>query len=193
MDFSGMRYDISKIPADKAVVDAYPALAEYPEFKDRKKDQLVRIALYATDEKSPFVQNERDDYERRITKIFEYLKIKDRVLMQDIVNCIHRDFENMVSRYFIMADNLSYQVWSDKFRMFHYIGLALRQPPDFENMTADMNKRATLSRQRDDIFKELVGLEEQIFTDTFTRRTLKEQVAKMLQLPEKYAQEKSAI
>lgn len=190
MLFDKLRYRIDLVPADQLVIERFPELAEHKEFSDPAQDLILRAAIFATDEGSPFVQGHRDDYEKKIKKIFEHLKISDETLCSDIVNGIERTFEAMVNRYFIMCDNLAYVMWSDKFRNFHFIGLALREPPNMANLSADMAKRAALGKQQQDIYRELIELEEKIFPDTFTRRVVKEQVAKIMQIPEKMAREK---
>jgi hypothetical protein len=188
-----LKYDISKVPDNKKVIDIFPELSEYKEFSNKKEDLLLRIAILATDEGSDFVRLYRDDYERKIVKIFEYLKIDNEPLLENIVKGVEYVFNNMVNRYFIMCDNLAYVMWSDKLKNFHYIGTALRGRPDMNNLSVDMSKRATLGKQQQEIYKELIELEAQIFPDDFTRRVVKEQVAKILQLPEKFANEKAVI
>lgn len=191
MIFDKLRYRIDLVPADELVISHFPELSEHKEFSNPEQDKLLRLAIFATDEGSPFVQTQRDDYEKKIKKTFEYLKITDDTLFGDVINGIHPVFVAMVNRYFIMCDNLAYVMWSDKLRNFHFIGLALREPPKMDNLSADMAKRAALGKQQQDIYRELIELEEKIFPDTFTRRLIKEQVAKILQFPEKFAREKA--
>src|ERR1700761_849878 len=114
-DFSKMVFQIQDIPADKSVVSVYPRLKEYPEFEDEENDKTLRICFYATDPESPFLKTERDDYEKRLTKIFDFLKIKDPKFLSEIVAGANPIYEAMVNRFFMtFCDNLAYLMWSDK-------------------------------------------------------------------------------
>lgn len=193
MDFSTLKYDITQIPKGKKVIEYFVELAEFKEFKDKSKDLLLRIAILATDEGSPFIKAERDSYEKRITAIIEYLEVKDKKLIERIVDGIDRDYNSIVNRYFIICDNLTYVMWQNKLMNFHYIGIALRKAPDMNNLVTEMSKRATLEKQQKEIYDDLIEYESQIFPDAPTRRILRKQVAKILQMPEQFADDKQVI
>lgn len=193
MDSSKMRFDLSKIPQGKTVIGYFTELAQYEEFKDKKKDTLARIAIWSTDENSPFVKAERDDYERLIQNICDHLNFKDQKLIKEITENTNPDFNAMVNRVIIHCDNLVYVMWRDKFMMFHYIGMVLRSPVDMKNMERDMDKRAGLEKKREEIHKSLVEYEAQVFPNTFARKIVRKETAKLLQMAEKYAQDKTVV
>jgi len=193
IDTNSMRYQIDDIPAKKTVIDKYPELAEYSEFKDPKNDNLLRVAIFATDEKSPFVKLEREDYEKRLIKIFQHLGIVDDGLLINLSLGKNMIYENMVNRYFMLCDNLAYVMWSNKLRMFHYISISLRQAPDMNNIVSDMTNRAKLDTQLKNIYNDLVEYEAQIFTDIPTRNKIRKQLAKLLQPAEQYAVAKQIV
>lgn len=193
MDFKGLKFDISIIPKNELVIDKYPELCEYTEFNDPKNDQLLRIAFLATDEGSPFIKKYRDDYENRIRAIFDYLNIKNNGLLDEILINQNYNYNAIVNRFFILSDNLAYVMWSNMLFNFHMIGIALRNPPDMDNMTAEMANRAKLQAQQKDIHADLVKYESEIFTDKVTRKIARKEIAKILQLPERFAQEKSRV
>lgn len=192
-DSSKMRYDLNKVPPNKTVVGHFPELAQYSEFSDKKQDLILRMAIWSTDENSPFVIEERDDYERLITNIGNYVQVKDKSVLESIIKGLNQTFNQMVNRYFILCDNLAYVMWKDKFMMFHYIGMALRAPIDMKNLERDMAKRTDLEAKREGIHQSLVYYESQVFPNTFTRKTIRKEVAKILQLAEKYAEDKTVI
>ena len=192
-DFSKLRYRIDQVPDKTFLVDSFPELLEHKEFSDVKFDKILRIAILATDEGSPFVKLEREDYDKRLIKIFEHLKIKDQKLLEKISAGEHSHYESMVNRYFMFCDNLAYVMWSNKLRMFHYIGIALRQPMDKDNMVADMEKRAKLDAQLQTVYTGLLDYESQVFTDIPTRKKLRKQVAKLLQPAEQYSVAKQVV
>ena len=177
MDFTKMRFRIDELPEDKDVIDVFPELAEYDEFTE--DDTLLRIALYATDEGSPFLKVEREDYERRLVKIFDYMKLKDPALLQKLNSGTNQVYEAMVNRYFMFCDNLAYVMWSNKLRMFHNVGMALRQPLDTMDMVKDMQNRSTLDKHSQLIYTDLLDYESQVFSDIPTRKKLRKQVAKL--------------
>lgn len=193
MDFSKLPHRIDLVPENELVIDHFPQLSEHNEFSQPENDILLRICIFSTAQNSPFVLNEREDYEKRIIKIFEYLKVTDKLLLKGIIKGDNTQFEPMVTRYFMICDNLAYVMWSNKLRMFHYIGIALRQPIDIDNMVSDMEKRAKLDAQLQTIYSGLVDYEAQIFPDVPTRTKLRQSVAKLLQPAEMYSQPKSVI
>jgi len=196
IDTAKMRYQIADLSPKTPVIEKYPDLAEYDEFAHVDYDNLLRIAMFATDENSPFVKLEREDYEKRLLKIFEFLKIKDNKLLAELSMGTNSVYENMVNRFFMLCDNLAYVMWSNKLRMFHYISISLRAAPvskDMVQMVADMTKRATLDNQLKTIYNDLVEYEAQVFTDIPTRNKIRKQLAKLLQPAEMYAQMKSVV
>lgn len=193
MDFSKLRYRIDLVPAKTSVIDQFTELSEHKELSNPDQDNLLRICIYATDDGSPFVKLEREDYEKRLIKIFEYLKYNDQDLLQKISLGKHGGYENMVNRYVMFCDNLAYVMWLNKLRMFHYIGIALRQPMDLDNPVADMQKRAALDKQLQDIYSSLLDYESQVFPDIPTRKKLRQSAAKLLQPAEHYAVDKQVV
>jgi len=185
-----MKYDLSTIPKGQCVIEQFPELSGYKEFSDWTKDNLLRIAFLATDEGSPFLKKDRDDYEKRLNSIFEYLGLKDDELLEDIILNRNEDYSAIVNRFFVLCDNLAYTMWSNMLFNFHMVGVALRQPPNMENMISEMDKRAKLQKQQKEIHEDLVAYEAQIFPDTSTRKIIRQEAAKILQFPEKFAKEK---
>lgn len=191
--FAQLKYRIDLVPKDQFVIDHFPELADYKEFSDKENDLILRIAFFATDEGSPFLKKERDDYEKRITAILEYLKVDDSELLNEIVINVNQAYSSIVNRFFTLCDNLAYVMWSNMLFNFHMIGVALRQTPDMKNLTVEMDKRAKLQSQQADLHEKLISYEAQIFADTATRKMIRKEVAKIIQFPEKMAMEKSPI
>lgn len=193
MDFSKMLYNISIIPENELAIEFFPDLANFDEYKNPNNDKILRVGFLATDQESPFVKSERENYEARLTKIFDYLKIKDDKLLGKLITGSNEDYENIVNRFFIQCDNLAYIMWSNKLRMFHYIGQMLRKEPDAEDVVGDMTKRAVLDVKLKDIYNDLVEYESVIFTDTPTRRKVRNVLTKLIQPAEKYAVNKTVV
>ncbi len=191
MDFAFMKYRVDLVPMDKLVIDHFPTLKDYKEFSDPVNDINLRIAFLATDEGSPFLKKERDDYEKRIRSIFDYLKIKNEEQINYILINVNPEYSAIVNRFFVLCDNLAYVMWSNMLFNFHLIGIALRQAPNMDNLTLEMDKRAKLQKQQKEIHEDLVTYEAQIFPDTTTRKMIRQEAAKILQFPEKFAREKA--
>lgn len=193
MEFDKLRYRIDNVPATKLVIDYFSELKDHEEFSNPEQDQLLRIAIYATDEGSPFVKLEREDYEKRLLRIFDYLNIRDIAPITGLALGTDPDYEKIVTKYLMQCDNLAFVMWYNKLRMFHYIGHALRQPPNMKDIVSDMNKRAQLDNQLQIIYSGLIDYESQIFTDIPSRKKLRKQVSKLLQPAEQYAVDKTVI
>jgi hypothetical protein len=193
MDFSNLKYRVDEVPLNELVTEYIPELNEYVEFSNPKHDKLVRIAVLATDEGSPFLKKERDDYEKRLRSIFEYLKIKDDKLLKQLIINDNVTYAQIINRFFIICDNLAYVMWNNMLFNFHMIGFALRQPPDNDDLLKDMEKRSILQKKQKEIHEDLVTFEAKIFPDAATRKVIRKEVAKILQFPEQFAREKGVF
>lgn len=193
IDGSDMKYNPSATAKGQKMIDLYPDLLDYKEYKDPSDDKLLRIAFWATDEKSPFLKKDRDNYENRIKAIFMHEGIVDDGLMENIIFNKDKKYSTIVNRFFTQVDNLAYGIWSNMLFNFHMIGIALRATPDMNNLTAEMEKRAKLQKQQADLLENLVAYESQIFTDAGTRKILRKEVSKIITIPERYAAEKQVI
>lgn len=193
IDGSEMKYNPSALEEGQKMIDLYPQLLDYKEYKNPSDDKLLRIAFWATDEKSPFLKKERDNYENRIRAIFMHEGIVDDGLMESIVLNKEPKYSAIVNRFFTQIDNLAYGIWSNMLFNFHMIGIALRRPPDLDSLTAEMDKRAKLQNQQAELLEKLVAYESQIFSDMGTRKILREEVSKIITIPEKYSLEKQVI
>ena len=192
-NFEKLRYRIDLVPIDELVIDKFPELQEHEEFSNPDLDKILRVGIYATDEGSPFVKLEREDYEKRLLRIYDYLKIKDISPITGLALGTDSDYEKIVTKYLMQCDNLAFVMWYNKLRMFHYIGHALRQPPNMKDIVSDMNKRAQLDAQLQVVYNGLLDYESQIFTDIPSRKKLRKQVSKLLQPAEQYAVDKQVI
>lgn len=192
-DSSKMRYDLNKVPVGKMVISHFKDLAEHKEFNDKKDDTILRIMIWSTDENSPFVIEERDDYERLINNICIYIKYTDKGIINSIIEGHNEAFNKMVNKYLMMVDNLAYVMWKDKFMMFHYLGIALRAPINMSNIEVDMTKRAKLDFEREKLHKSLIEYEAQVFPNTFSRKIIRKEVAKVLQMAEKFSVQKQVV
>ncbi len=190
---SEMKYDPSATAKGQKMIDLYPDLLDYKEYKDPSDDKLLRIAFWATDEKSPFLKKERDNYENRIRAIFMHEGIVDDGLMENIIRNKDNKYSAIVNRFFTQVDNLAYGIWSNMLFNFHMIGIALRATPDMTNLTAEMDRRAKLQTQQATLLKDLVEYESQIFSDIGTRKILRKEVSKIITIPERYALEKGVV
>lgn len=193
LETSKMKYDIGLVKKGQLMTEAFPELLEYKEFSDVKNDKLLRIAFFSTDENSPFVKKYRDNFPNKIKSIFLHEDLLDDGLMENILLNKDSVYSSIVNRFFIQVDNLAYGIWSNMLFNFHMIGIALREPPSITNMTAEMDKRAKLQNQQAELLEKLAQYEAQIFPDATTRKILRKEVAKILTLPERYAQEKQVI
>lgn len=188
-----MKYDPSATAKGQKMIELYPDLLDYKEYKDPSDDKLLRIAFWATDEKSPFLKKDRDNYDNRIKAIFLHEGIVDDGLLENIILNKDSKYSAIVNRFFTQVDNLAYGIWSNMLFNFHMIGIALRRPPDLDSLTGEMDKRAKLQNQQADLLEKLVKYESQIFPDAATRKILRKEVSKILTIPERYSQEKQVI
>ena len=190
-DFTKLRYDLSTVPEGKLVIEVFPELAEYEEFAAEWDDSMLRIVILSVDDGSPFVKLYRDDYERRISKIFDFLNLKNPELKQQILSGKSSVYNKMVSKFLMILDNLAYINYHSLLTHFHFMNAFLRQPPDFSS--ENMDRRVKVEHALPATHKRLIEMEQEFFPDAHTRKIVKKQIAKIIQFPERFAQEKQVV
>ncbi|AIM37393.1 hypothetical protein KO02_12345 [Sphingobacterium sp. ML3W] len=193
MDFSKQRYNVEQaFKSGKTMMEVYPELGNYEEFSKSEQDPILMIMILMVDEDSPFVKAYRDNVEMRLQKIYQYLGLETYDSMFIEINEGHNFvFNNMVFKWFMLSDSLAYETWYSMQINYHINNLFLRRPLDFDNNPEkNMDTRAKIRKELPASHKELVEFERVVFPDTFSRKIVKEQVAKNYTPPEQFAQKK---
>jgi len=173
--------------------DAYckePVVEKYPTLKGiTDDDKLLRLVLFMIQEDSPFLLDDRDDYVSRLTKVQAHLKSE----YTDISEGENLEYNRVATIIFMRMDNIIFVTWQSKLINYHQLTTFLRSPFNANDPAKDIRQRLDIEKLLPDMHKSLVEYERQIFPDTFTRKVVREETAKLLQFAERNAQEKSVI
>ena len=176
-----MRYDAN---SKQPIATVYPTLAGITD-----DDKLLRVCLFMIQEDSPFLLDDREDYEARLAKVLKYVGAE----YPDIAIGQNMDYNKVVTSLFMRMDNLAFVTWQSKLINFHQLTTFLRSPLGTEDVEKSVRERLNIEKLLPDMHKSLVEYERQIFPDTHTRKVVKEENARLLQFAEKYADNKQCI
>lgn len=176
-----MRYDAY---CKELVVEKHPTLKGITD-----DDKLLRLVLFMIQEDSPFLLDDRDDYVSRLTKVQEYLKSEYTRISEGE----NLEYNRIVTTMFMRMDNLIYVTWQSKLINYHQLTTFLRSPLKIDDPAKDVKQRLDIEKLLPDMHKSLVEYEKQVFPDTFTRKVVREETARLLQFAEKNSVIKSVI
>lgn len=194
MDFSNLKYDISKVPAKDFVIDHFPVLADHEEFEDKSEDGLLRWIILYVDPGSPFFTAYKSDFQQKALSIYKYLKLD----YQPLLNYIKGEYvdkedrisiESKIFKFFILVDKDTYNTWFSKWSFVQEMNAFLRMQIDpsdksYEQKFAQKQKiSAALSTEQ----KELANYEKQVFGDSKVKQIAVTESAKITNWPEKMA------
>lgn len=176
-----MRYNPS---CKEPMAEKYPTLSGIT-----KDDKLLRVVIWMITEDSPYLQDNRDDYEARLAKVLKHVGAD----YPGIAEGENMEYNHIATALFSRMDNLAYVIWQSKLINFHQLNMFLRQPMKADDVEKTIKDRLSIEKQLPDIHKSLVDYEKQIFPDTQTRKIVREETARLLQFAEKFADAKTTV
>ncbi len=197
LDFSKLKYDISKVPAGKCVIDVFPELADYKEFSERKDDKVTRWIILLIDDQSPFFKM-HNDFHERAKAVYKYLELDHKLLKayidgeigdEERENRFRIDVNGKIFKFFILLDNHSYLAWYTIWSNFHDTIAFLQIPIDplDDQYEAKFEKKQKIGEKLPAMQGQLAHYEKLVFGDTKIKQIAVNQVAKITNWPEKFA------
>lgn len=196
LDYSNLKYDISKVPAGSKVIDFYPELSDYTEFAKKEEDELVRWIILLVDDGSPFFKTYRD-FKERGKAVFKHLNLNNSSLKKYIDGDLDREKEIQekfrininakIYKYFIILDKNTYTVWYSLWSSFQQTN-ALAQmeidPEDYQ-FEAKFERKQKITDKLLEIQGKLANYEKQVYGDSKIKQIVVNTVAKAIYWPEK--------
>lgn len=199
MDFSTLKYDISKVPENEYVIDHFPELGEHKEFSDRKQDKILRFVILLVDDGSPFFKLHRD-FSDRAKAVYSYRKSEDKVLKQYINGeCkddkFRIDVNGKIYKYFIILDKHTYTAWYSIWSNFQELNafLQINIDPLDDQYETKFEKKQKITAMLPAMQKQLADYEKMIFGDTKIKQIVVNAVAKATYWPEKMVKKEEYI
>lgn len=195
-----MSYDISKLyipilnPTDGLpLVEVHSELQAFPEFH-RCDDWRIKIAVLSSDIDSPFVRIK--ERETMVKAIFDYLDLKDPVLMEAVIK-YKDDLTNLASlRYLQILHETDFTdlILARKDYDF-FLQKANESKEEKESDEKYLERKNKLRKTIKDLGQEVRAIEAKIFPDSKAAREamLAESKSKIALFAEKYAESNTYI
>lgn len=199
MDFSKLKYDISKLGPKDLVIDEFPELGEYKEFEKKSDNEIIKWVILLVDDGSPFFAIHRD-FGDRAKAVAKYLKISSKSLDQYISggikdNKFRIDINSKIYKYFILLDRNTYTSWYSIWSNFQELNafLQIAIDPDDNAYEAKFEKKQKIGAMLPSMQKQLAQYEALIFGDSKIKQIAVNEVAKNIYWPEKMAKSEEYI
>lgn len=191
--------DFTKCPKGVKLIDHFPSLSAFPEFRAVKDDNEIKIAIAISDIESPLVRI--NDRESMLTSLFEFLDVsiespKGKKLFNDVFYYQHERISFCKARYLQMLHNTDWTEWVTANDTFTYLTFESVKPQKAdETDEAYMKKRVKIKQDLRNTGKDLKELEAIIFPDSKSAReaALVEAKKGIVSYPEKYAVDRQVI
>lgn len=192
-DFSKLSYDISELKPHEKVIDKFKDLADQDEFSDPNNDHLLRIAILLVDPYSPFVKT-YNTIEQRVAKIFEYLDIKDHILLGKVTTFTEDRISAMIGKLFMLINHYEYQAWYSLWVLYQQVCKRMQDPLDKDDINKDIENKLKVQKQSEEIKNLLLTKEVSLFKDDKLKRLIVSNTAKTISnYAEKYAEDHTVI
>lgn len=177
----------------------FPELSAFPEFKEAKNDNEIKISIAISDVESPMIKI--NDRESMLKSLFEFLDIgietpKQKEFFNEVYNYKHESVARCKARYLQMLHNTDWTEWVTANDTFTYLTFESVKPQkEGETDEAYLRKRVKIKQDLRTTGRELKELEAIIFPDSKSAReaALVEAKKGIISYPEKYAMKRQVI
>lgn len=201
MDFSNLKYDISKVGPDDYVIDVFPDLGDYVEFSRKNDDLILRWVILSVDDGSPFFSMYRD-FQDRQKAVYNYLNLNNPILKTYIDGNLTKrddkfriDTNAKIFKFFVLLDKHTYIAWYSTWSNYQNTNafLQIQIDTDDDAYEAKFEKKQKINGMLPGIQKQLAEYEKLIFGDTKIKTIVTNAVAKITYWPEKMAKKTEYI
>jgi len=163
-DFSKCMYDISTL-APGGLLKTYPELNAYEEFVNTTRDEEIKIAICLCDINSPFLKIK--DFRQKLTAIFEYLSLKDKVLFEEMFTYTNETITSICSVYMQMQNNHDFTYWWNTNQLYYSLMNEMGKPRGKEeDVTRYVDRKLKIQKQAEPIKNDLLNIEANLFSDS---------------------------
>jgi len=151
------------------LIDKYPDLEKYVEFKGKLGDKLLRFCILYFDEESPFYKNR--DLDDRKNKCYEAAKA-DLEVRNEVEGNGSR-FVQIALRWFKLHNTYVFEEWISRKMDFHennsYLSMSLAS---FGDMEKAIQRKTEIKKNLETDRAALLNLENSLFKDEKSRQLL---------------------
>lgn len=187
------QYDLSKLyvsiehPIDKGFVVSSARLSSFKEYHDAG-DEISKIAILSGDIESPFTLIK--DRFQMITAIFDFLHIKNKELLEQIVDYSSKRYIDAWTKYLFILNETLYTDWLLAKKDYEFFLKEANKERETISGVKDIDKLNRLRRTIKELGQEVRDIEAKLFPDSQAAREANMAENKKIALfPEQYAEE----
>lgn len=187
------QYDLSKLyvsidhPLDKGFVVSKPRLSSFKEFHDAG-DDISKIAILSGDIESPFTLIK--DRQQMVTAIFDFLKIKNKELLEQISDYSSKRYVDAWTKYLFILNETLYTDWLLAKKDYEFFLKEANKERETISGVKDIEKLNRLRGTIKDLGKEVRDIEAKLFPDSQAAREANmAENRKIATYPEMYSEE----
>lgn len=197
-DLSKLYIDFSLCEKDQPILDKFPELSAFSEFRNAIHDNEIKIAILTGDNESPFTMIK--DRETMLTSIFDFLKIpRDTTPQKDFYKEVfayrHTRVMDCWIRYIQIIHDTDFTDWLMMQETYNFLLFQSKIPRKAdENEDKYLDRRLKIQTNIKKIGADLKALEIKLYPDSKAAReaSLKENI-KISLYAEKYAEDSTYI
>lgn len=197
-DLSPLYIDFSTLEPGEKLLDKFPELSAFPEFKNALNDDEIKIAILTADNESPFGRIKERDI--MLNAVFDYLNLPRETAVQkkffhDIFMYRHERYMDCWIRYIQIIHDTDYTNWLQMQQTYNFLLFeSKKQKTEKEDEDKYLDRRLKIQRNLKQIGEDLKELEVKLYPDGKAAReaALRENI-KIITIAERYAEESTHI
>jgi len=197
-DLTPLYIDFSKCEEGERLIDKFPELSAFPEFRAALDDNEIKIAILTADNESPFARIK--DREIMLNSVFDFLNIPRTTDLQkqffhEVFMYRHDRVMDCWIRYIQIIHDTDYTNWLQMQQTYNFLLFESKKPKtDGENEDKYLDRRLKIQKSLKTIGEDLKALEIKLYPDSKAAReaALKENI-KIQTIAEKYAEDSTFI
>jgi len=197
-DFSKCLIDFTKCSKEESMLNKFPELSAFPEFKLITDDNEIKIAIAISDVESPMIKI--NDREAMLTSLFDFLDIPVKTPEQkdffiEVFYYKHERVAMCKARYLQMLHNTDWTEWVTANDTFTFLTFESVKPQkEGETDDAYLKKRVKIKQDLRAVGRDLKELEAIIFPDSKSaREAALVESKRIISYPEKYSVKRQVI
>jgi hypothetical protein len=197
-DLSKCAIDFTKCPKGTPLLDFFPQLTAFEEFRDCKDDVYIKIASASSDPDSPFVRIK--DRELMLNSLFEFIEIplkteKDKKFFHEVLIYENDDVLECLSAYLRFCHDIDWTEYQTTKQTYDVLVVeSHRKRNSDENIDDYVDRRVKVQNHLKKIGTDLKNLEAKIFPDSRAARAINLMKSRrIITYAEKYAESNTYI
>lgn len=175
-DLSKCMINIEEVKPGQRMVEAFPILYNFPEFKRVQQDKFIKIAILISDFKSPFIRIK--DPKIKVESVFDFLELglntkSAQKEFEDIYLFRHETVIDCCCRYIQMQNEHEFSSWWSQNLLYYELQRENSKPRGKdEDINVYTNRKIRIDESLEKIGKKLQEKESILFGDASMKKAI---------------------